>query len=362
MSVTNAEATREPAQGSTAPSSATATPTVVVGPPPRGRQPALSALLHRRTLLGAGAALTLVGLLVALFCLYEVILSGFQERRSQAELRRELTAAFTVAVGAASDGSGTEEIPEDLQDDLVISDLGADAATDEQLAPEPLTPGTPIALLQIDRIHLSKVVVEGTTSEQLKRGPGHFRNTPLPGERGNVVIAGRRTTYGAPFADLDDLRAGDEIVLTTSAGRFTYVVEPAPDTDSGGAAFRVEPGDADVLGYRGDDRLTLVTSAPAYLATERLAIVATLDGDPVPPLEVPRATVIDASESALAGDASGWSGVLLWGQLLVVTVGAGWILSRRWHAPSAWLLTAPLALALVLLLYESLDRLLPATL
>ena len=67
--------------------------------------------------------------------------------------------------------------------------------------------------------------MEGTGTADLRRGPGHYPDTPLPGQRGTVAIAGHRTTYGAPFHDVDDLRRGDAIVLSMPYGRFTYRVQ-----------------------------------------------------------------------------------------------------------------------------------------
>ena len=78
--------------------------------------------------------------------------------------------------------------------------------------------------IQIPKIGVDKVFVEGTGREDLKKGPGHYPGTPLPGQIGNAAIAGHRTTYGQPFFDLDQLGPGDEIITQTLAGRYTYKV------------------------------------------------------------------------------------------------------------------------------------------
>ena len=72
-----------------------------------------------------------------------------------------------------------------------------------------IKPGQPIGRIRIPRIHLNKVVVEGTTTDILPKGPGHYPAQPLPGAPGTVAIAGHRTTYGAPFRHVDSLRKGD---------------------------------------------------------------------------------------------------------------------------------------------------------
>ncbi|GIU85493.1 MAG: hypothetical protein KatS3mg009_0008 [Acidimicrobiia bacterium] len=336
------------------------------GPAPAARRPgaSLQRWLNRRSLVPLGRAITAVGIVIGGFLAYELVASDLQHRRAQAELRREFAAMLRVAAAGDAATTGDEEVPEDLQDELVEQATGEAAEAAAQAAPGPIAPGTPVAVLEVRRLGITEVVVAGTTPELLKRGPGHFRNTPLPGERGNAVVAGRRTTYGAPFRRLDALRVGDEIVVTTTSGRFTYVVEepPGEQGDDERAAFTVEPGDADVISDAGDNRLTLISSDPRFLASRRLAVVAGLEGRPGAPLDVPRPTVIGANESALAGDASGWVGVLLWGQLLVLAIAGGWVWSRRGDRRSAWLVTVPVVLALTLLWYESLDRLLPATL
>ena len=119
-------------------------------------------------------------------------------------------------------------------------------------------------------------MVEGIDVDDLRKGPGHYPGTPLPGQAGNAAIAGHRTTYGAPFGDLDQLAVGDEIVLTTVQGTFTYRVVRAP--------FAVSPDDGDVLLPTVDPlvpgakaaTLTLTTCNPKYSAAERLIVKASL--------------------------------------------------------------------------------------
>ena len=76
---------------------------------------------------------------------------------------------------------------------------------------------------------VDEIVVAGVGVDDLKKGPGHYPQTPLPGEHGNAAIAGHRTTYGAPFLDIDNLQPGDDVVATTYAGRFVYKVTGTVD-------------------------------------------------------------------------------------------------------------------------------------
>ncbi|HWK27996.1 MAG TPA: class E sortase [Solirubrobacter sp.] len=127
--------------------------------------------------------------------------------------------------------------------------------------------GDPLGKLTIDRIHLSTVFVKGTDAGDLRKGPGHYPATPLPGQRGTVGIAGHRTTYGAPFRRIDQVRPGDAIVLTMPYGRFTYRVERT----------RIVPPTAVWVTQRVSyDRLILSACHPLYSAAKRIVVFARL--------------------------------------------------------------------------------------
>jgi Sortase domain len=96
---------------------------------------------------------------------------------------------------------------------------------------EPL-PGDALGKLLIPSIGVSEYVVEGTDAENLRKGPGHYPETPLPGQRGTVAIAGHRTTFGAPFRKLDQLKKGDRIVVEPAGA------DRLPPALLGGAASR----------------------------------------------------------------------------------------------------------------------------
>lgn len=128
--------------------------------------------------------------------------------------------------------------------------------------------GDPMTRLKIPAIGVSTVVVEGTTASALRAGAGHYINTPLPGETGNVSIAGHRTTYGKPFADLDRLKPGDEIVLETPIGAHIYKVEGDP--------FVVEATDWSVISQTPTPTLTLTACHPKGSARQRIVVRAAM--------------------------------------------------------------------------------------
>ena len=127
-------------------------------------------------------------------------------------------------------------------------------------------PGEAVAILRIPKIELNYVVVEGTDTESLKKGPGHYSWTSYPWEEtGRVAIAGHRTTYGAPFWSLDELKTGDRIVLATEYGIFNYRV-----TES----RIIVPSNASVLHETENPTLVLTTCNPRFSAAERLVVFA----------------------------------------------------------------------------------------
>lgn len=126
-------------------------------------------------------------------------------------------------------------------------------------------PGDAIGRIDIPAIDLDEYVVEGTDTEDLRKGPGHYPETPLPGEPGTAAIAGHRTTYGAPFRHIDDLRRGDRILVETPFGRYSYRVERTKVVDD---------QDRSVLARVGHQRLVLSACHPLYSAAQRVIVFA----------------------------------------------------------------------------------------
>ena len=130
-----------------------------------------------------------------------------------------------------------------------------------------LEPGDPMGRILMPAIGISEVFVEGTGGGDLRKGPGHYPGTPLPGQRGTVAIAGHRTTYGAPFRRLDRLERGDRIELRMPYGRFVYRVE---------RTRIVPPTEVSVTNRVAYDRLVLSACHPLYSAAERIVVFARL--------------------------------------------------------------------------------------
>jgi sortase A len=134
------------------------------------------------------------------------------------------------------------------------------------VARKPL-PGDSIGRIELPTIDGRYFMVEGTQTADLRKGPGHYEDTPLPGERGTVAVAGHRTTYGAPFRRIDELNRGDPIRVEMPYGRFTYRVEKTRI---------VEPTEVSVKRPVGYQRLILSACHPLYSAAQRIVVFARL--------------------------------------------------------------------------------------
>jgi sortase A len=127
--------------------------------------------------------------------------------------------------------------------------------------------GDAIGRINIPAIGVHEYVVEGTNTADLRKGPGHYADTPMPGQPGTTAIAGHRTTYGAPFREIDQLRHGQVISLDLPYGRFIYRVERVKIVDD---------QDLSVLRSAGYQRLMLSACHPLYSAAQRVIVFARL--------------------------------------------------------------------------------------
>jgi sortase A len=127
--------------------------------------------------------------------------------------------------------------------------------------------GEGVGRIDIPRVGANFVIVKGTSTADLRKGPGLYPQTPFPGAPGTVAIAGHRTTYLAPFRHIDELKPGDTITVKMPYATFTYRVE---------RTRIVKPTDLGVLKRVGYDRLVLTACHPLYSAAKRIAVFARL--------------------------------------------------------------------------------------
>ena len=165
--------------------------------------------------------------------------------------------------------------------------------------------GDAFAVLRIPRLgeDYTRVVLEGTEEEQLSQGPGHYVDSAMPGEDGNVAFAGHRVGKGSPFLELDAMRPGDPVVVETADSWFVYRVLGDPATGDVGTDPSGIPGmqvvspsaievisptpDAAASAAPSGAYLTLTTCHPRYSARQRLVVHARLDGGALSKAEYP---------------------------------------------------------------------------
>ncbi len=275
-------------------------------------------------------------------------------------------------------------------------------------APEQVLPtfseGDAIARIEMPSIGVDKIVVAGVSTGDLKKGPGHYPDTPLPGQLGNSAIAAHRTTYGQPFFDIDQLQPGDEVVMTTPAGRFVYRVT---------GTEIVTPSDYWVVATTDPTRatLTLTSCHPKWTARDRIVVFADFDaaassapagravidygrtqaveptptetadtvpGEPVPgasapvdsvvpepdvPIDAEHDEIADAFSEGWFSDPGAWPQVILWGLVLAaIAVGGvalGRLVGRRWVG---WIAAAVPFVFCLYFFYQNVNRLLPPNL
>lgn len=218
----------------------------------------------------------------------------------------------------------------------------------------PVQSGRPVALLDIPATGLRGVVVaEGTTSRELKTGPGHRRDTVLPGQVGTSVLLGRAATFGGPFGQISALHARDVITLTTGQGAFRYVVEgvrrpgdPLPAPRRAGTS-RLVLGTAEGSGWRSGLAPTSVVYVDATLSGKAV---------PVPPS---RLAAVPDNEQAMGRSTSSLVALVFWLQaLLLVLFGAVWLRSRWGHWQS-WTVSYPVLFAVIIGTSGAASELLP---
>ncbi len=222
----------------------------------------------RTGLRGFGQTLITLGLVMLLFTFYELKVTNLVTAREQSQLTEELTARWAEprVVGTPVEPGGPVAAP-----GTPVEPGGPVAA------PVARELGSGFAIMRIPRLGSwndePPVVVEGVGVEDLKKGPGHIPGTALPGEIGNVVLSGHRTTYGAPFNRFDELQPGDAVVLETRDMWFTYEVTGSAIVAPTAVEVTLPvPGNPTATPTK--RLLTMTTCNPKYSARQRLIISA----------------------------------------------------------------------------------------
>ena len=258
---------------------------------------------------GLGKVLIATGLLMFGFVAYQLWGTGIETARAQNSLESEfdqLLAGTTPPAPTTTEPVTVDSTPVDVP--VTTVPVAEVIPATEQNLPA-FNEGDAIARLEMPRINVDWIVVAGVEKGDLKKGPGHYPETPMPGQLGNSAVAGHRTTYGQPFYSIEQMQPGDEIIMTTPAGRFVYIVT---------GQQIVSPNDYQVITTTDPTMatLTLTSCHPRWTTRERIVITSQLDpaqsdpvgeavlnyGRPIDPLEAAEPSVVAPIETAAAAE------------------------------------------------------------
>ena len=228
----------------------------------------ISSAKFSRLSLGFSSLLILTGMGLGIYAMQQVYLTDLQYQTSQRLLEQMYAAEDNEIKIEKEENQNLNERVLSVFNDVPVFESLRDTFIDKDLDNSiPYSP-TVFGQLQIDSINLNQYVVSGTNEKNLEFGPGHYLQTSLPGNGGNVGIAGHRTTFGAPFAKLDQVEIGDQVILTVNNKKFHYTIDEVSVVEASGGEY--------VLYNRGDDRITLTTCHPKYSARQRLVVTGIL--------------------------------------------------------------------------------------
>jgi sortase A len=315
-----------------------------------------------KVLSAVGRTCITAGVLILLFVVYQLWGTGIREAQAQDRLEQDFKDKLAQASGdSAVVGSSSSTSSETVTTETLPVTTAAPAAA----PPE----GEVLGKIEIPKIGLSAFVIEGVSDSDLHSGPGHYPATPQPGQQGNAAIAGHRTTYGAPFASIDELTPGSEVKVTTLQGAFTYKVlgcdqlpmpEGATCDDPANGHVIVSPSAVHVLDeVPGRNLLTLTACHPKFSASKRIVVFAELQGEPRP--ASPRAADAPTPElQGLSGKRAPKLPAIMFGLLCAAIWIAAWRLGKLWRKWPSYLIGLPFFLVALFFFFENFSRLLPS--
>lgn len=341
----------------------------------------------RRVVGAIGRAAMTLGVIILLFVAYGLWGTGFLASRDQAKLDDEFAAARAAFLEAQDEPAPTTTPPG-------TSPTGPTTATTSVSTPPQdgnavdidltdIADGDAIGRIRIPKIGVDWTFVQGTTRDELKKGPGHYTGTPYPGQIGNAAIAGHRTTYGAPFNRIDELEPQNLVHIETFWGNFTYqvycevIVRPQDTWVAGSPADcqqRARPA--------GVAEITLTSCNPKFSARERYVVKAVLlvDQSDRParfdPSQLPQGEFTLAGEDnefggtifagddvlreGLAGDPAALRPALAWAGVVTIVGLLWWFAFRRYRHWATWVAGLVPFAAVLLGCFFFVERALPA--
>lgn len=262
--------------------------------------------------------------------------------------RRLAVVLFVVSVGSLVFGSVFAPLIHDRQSGMLEERLASDLINGLAPVSNPIVTGTPVGLIEIPARDIRTVIIEGTRARELSKAAGHLVGSALPGQPGVSAVLGRSRNHGAEFANLDQVKVGDDIIVTTGQGVHTYeAIDITVRSPRDMAAFQGE-GHMLILAtvVNGDDRLVVRASltSPVYPAGEA----------------VDHRTSVE--ELGLTGEASSWSSLALWSLLAAIVALAYPLILRQVGRRVAWMIVVPVMMWILIEVWTALSLAGPAAL
>lgn len=262
--------------------------------------------------------------------------------------RRLAMVLFVLSIGSFVFGSVFAPLIHDRQSEMLEDRLASDLINGLAPVSYPIAVGAPVGLIEIPGRDIRTVVIEGTRARELSKAAGHLVGSALPGQPGVSAVLGRSRDHGAEFANLDQVKVGDEITATTAQGVHTYEV-----IDITVRASR------DMAAFQGEGHMLIL--ATVVDGNDRLVVRATLTS-PVFPGGEPAEHSTSVDELGLTGDSSSWSTAALWLSLATIVALAYPVIVRQVGRRVAWMIVVPVGMWMAIETWTALSLTGPAAL
>lgn len=262
--------------------------------------------------------------------------------------RRLAMVLFVLSIGSFVFGSVFAPLIHDRQSEMLEDRLASDLINGLAPVSYPIAVGAPVGLIEIPGRDIRTVVIEGTRARELSKAAGHLVGSALPGQPGVSAVLGRSRDHGAEFADLDQVKVGDEITATTAQGVHTYEV-----IDITVRASR------DMAAFQGEGHMLIL--ATVVDGNDRLVVRASLTS-PVFPGGEPAEHSTSVDELGLTGDSTSWSTTALWLSLATIVALAYPVIVRQVGRRVAWMIVVPVGMWMAIETWAALSLTGPAAL
>ena len=262
--------------------------------------------------------------------------------------RRLAMVLFVLSIGSFVFGSVFAPLIHDRQSEMLEDRLASDLINGLAPVSYPIAVGAPVGLIEIPGRDIRTVVIEGTRARELSKAAGHLVGSALPGQPGVSAVLGRSRDHGAEFANLDQVKVGDEITATTGQGVHTYEV-----IDITVRASR------DMAAFQGEGHMLIL--ATVVDGNDRLVVRASLTS-PVFPGGEPAEHSTSVDELGLTGDSSSWSTAALWLSLATIVALAYPVIVRQVGRRVAWMIVVPVGMWMAIETWTALSLTGPAAL